>query len=86
MLALAHYVEQLVEVGELTGYAEAARILGLTRARLTQVMKLLRLAPNIQEWMLDPRASHAVPVAERALRRVLTNPAWEQQRAILRRG
>ena len=86
MLALAHYVERLVEVGELTGYAEAARILGLTRARLTQVMKLLLLAPNIQERMLNFQASHDVPVTERALRRVLTNSAWEQQRAILRLG
>ena len=84
MLALAHHVERLVEAGELTGYAEAARVLGLTRARMTQVMKLLLLAPRIQERMLDPRASHDVPVAERALRRVLANPAWEEQCAIQR--
>ena len=40
MLALAHHVERLIEAGELTGYADAARGLGLTRARLTQVMNL----------------------------------------------
>ena len=28
MLALAHHVERLIDTGELTGYAEAARVLG----------------------------------------------------------
>lgn len=55
MLALAHHIERLVEAGELSGYAEAARALGLTQARLTQVMNLLLLAPEVQEQVLaDP--------------------------------
>ena len=74
-LALAHHVERLVEAGELAGYAEAARALGLTRARLTQVMNLLLLAPEIQEAILlgDMRAT------ERSLRRVVREPVWAQQ-------
>ncbi len=72
MLALAHHIERLIEAGELTGYSEAARSLGLTRARLTQVMSLLLLAPNTQERLLlgDLRAS------ERALRAQVKEPAW----------
>ena len=72
MLALAHHIERLIEAGELSGYAEAAQCLGLTRARLTQVMSLLLLAPNTQERLLlgDLRAS------ERALRAQVKEPAW----------
>ncbi len=75
MLALAHHVERLIDAGELSGYAEAARSLGLTRARLTQVMGLLLLAPKIQERILsgDLRAS------ERSLRSAVREPGWERQ-------
>ena len=72
MLALAHHVERLVEAGELMGYAEAARALGVTRARLTQVMNLVLLAPVIQEAMLTGQ----IRSSERALRRVLAEPEW----------
>ena len=50
---LALHVEWLIEDGELEDYADAARALGLTRARLTQVMNLLLLAPKIQSgsWL-----------------------------------
>ena len=48
----------VIEAGELTGYAEAARILGLTRARLTQVMNLLLLlSPAIQEQIVAGQVS-----------------------------
>ncbi len=80
MLALAHHVERLIEACELAGYAEAARSLGLTRARLTQVMGLLLLAPEIQERILvgDLRAS------ERRLRPVAAEPCWERQERLVR--
>ena len=75
MLALAHYVERLVDAGELESYAAAAHALGLTRARLTQVMKLVLLAPKIQERILleDTRTS------ERALRSVVGEIEWKRQ-------
>ncbi len=77
MLALAHHIERLVEAGELADYAAAARALGLTRARLTQVMSLLLLAPEIQERLLVGD----LVVTERSLRAVLRVPEWaEQQR------
>ena len=80
MLALAHHVEQLIEAGKLSGYSEAAQALGLTRARVTQVMNLLLLAPEIQEQILtvELRAS------ERSLRRVVREPAWEGQSRLVR--
>ncbi len=52
MLALAHYVERLVEEGSVKSYAEAARKLSVTRARMSQVLNLLNLSPRVQEALL----------------------------------
>ena len=51
-IALAHHVEGQIERGELRDYAEAARRLGLSRARVTQIADLALLAPDIQEAVL----------------------------------
>lgn len=75
MLALAHHIERLVEAGELAGYAEAARALGVTRARMTQVMNLLWLAPKLQERVLADESSGT----ERALRKVVGRTEWRRQ-------
>ncbi len=79
MLALAHHVERLIDAGELSGYTEAARVLGVTRARLTQVMNLLLLAPEIQAHI----ATGVVVLGERALRLAVGEPSWAAQVAIL---
>ncbi len=52
MLALAHYVERLVEEGTVASYADAARQLGVSRARMSQVLNLLNLPPKVQEGLL----------------------------------
>jgi len=52
----------LLESGEIATQADIACQEGITRARVTQVMGMLRLAPEIQEqfcpcpsWFRDPR-------------------------------
>ena len=77
-LALAHHIERLVESGELESYAEAARELGITRARMAQAQSLLNLSAKIQDWIL---AGELVK-SERALRGVLREPNWEIQVAL----
>lgn len=77
MLALAHYVERLVESGTLRDYAHSSRILGITRARMTQIEGLLLLAPSIQEQILVG----IILVSERQLRRTLGSMLWEEQKA-----
>ena len=75
MLALAHHVEREIDAGAIPDYATAARALGLTRARLTQVMSLLMLSPEVQERILmgDPQAT------ERRLRHVVATQEWNDQ-------
>ena len=46
-LALAHEIERCVRAGELDDLAHAARVFGLTKARVTQIVSLTLLAPSI---------------------------------------
>ncbi|KAA0249416.1 MAG: hypothetical protein EDX89_24045, partial [Acidobacteria bacterium] len=71
-LALAHEVQRAIDRGELKDQADAARRLGLTRARLTQLMALTLLAPDIQESVLSLEAVDGMEsLAERAMRPAL---------------
>jgi len=75
MLALAYYVENQIENGAIRDFAEAARLLGVTRARMTQVMKLLYLSPTIQASIL----SGELTISERRLRIVISSMDWDEQ-------
>ena len=48
MLALAHHLQRTIDNGLVADRAAVARKLGLTRARVTQLLDLLLLAPRIQ--------------------------------------
>ena len=52
LLALAIRLEGLLREETIRDYAELARLGRVTRARMTQIMKLLDLAPDIQEQIL----------------------------------
>ncbi len=51
-LALAHWIQRAIESGEVKYQADAARLLGLSRARVSQLLDLMLLAPDIQERLL----------------------------------
>jgi hypothetical protein len=68
-LALSHRLQAAIVRGDYRDRADLARQLGFTRARVTQLLDLLLLAPAIQERVLDLEAVDGVePMAERALR------------------
>ncbi len=52
-MALAIYYEDLIRQGHVRDYAEIAVLGHVTRARVTQIMNLRLLAPDIQEQILD---------------------------------
>ena len=79
LLAFARYIERQIEDGAIPDYAAAARALGVTRARLTQIMNLLLLAPEIQARIVKGK----LILTERALRRVVGEPDWAAQPAIV---
>ncbi|MBC8426976.1 hypothetical protein H8E07_22915 [bacterium] len=49
LMALALRFDRLIKAGEITDQADLARLGNVTRARVTQIMNLLQLAPEIQE-------------------------------------
>ncbi len=81
LLALAHKIEGMIQAGELRDLAHAADTLDLTRARITQIMNLLLLAPEIQEAVLNlpPVTKGREPVTERTLRRLVAESNWHRQ-------
>ena len=52
LMALALRFEELLRSGAVRDYAELARLGRVSRARITQVMNLLHLAPDLQEEIL----------------------------------
>ncbi len=85
-LALAYRIDRMVRNGEISDYAEAARLLNLTRARVTQITNLLLLAPAIQEAILDmPLVTNGRdPITERQLRPIAAEPDWNKQLSMWR--
>jgi len=61
--------QRQLDASEVATQAEIARQEGITRARVTQIMALLRLPPEIRERVLSlPETTHRLPITERALR------------------
>ena len=82
LMALSVHMQELIDSGEVTDYAELARLTYVTRARITQIMNLSLLAPDIQEELLHlpPSAGGRDPVRERMIRPVAVVPDWRKQR------
>ena len=81
LLALAVRFEDLLRNGTARDYAELARLGGVSRARMTQIMNLRRLAPALQERILwlPASASAAGAVTERVVRRLTQCLDWREQ-------
>lgn len=81
MLALAHHLQNAIDRGTVRDRAEVARRLGFTRARITHLLDLTLLAPDLQERILCLEATDGVePISERALRAVAHAGSWGDQR------
>jgi len=82
LMALALRFEHLLERGAVRDQAELAELGHVTRARVTQIMNLLYLAPDIQEAILHlPRiTSGKDPITEREVRAIAQEPDWRRQR------
>ena len=83
LLALAHRFEGLLASRAVKDYAELARLGHVSRARITQIMHLLELAPAIQEHLLGLNGS-AKTITERHLRSLLHETRWDRQVALFR--
>lgn len=84
LMALAIRLERLLNEGVARDYADLARLGSVTRARLTQIMNLTLLAPDIQEALLFlPRTLRGRNlITEPQLRPIAAVPDWGKQRRI----
>jgi hypothetical protein len=82
LMALAIRLDQLIRDGVVTDQAELARLGHVSRAKLSQIMNLLNLAPDIQEAILflPPVERGRDPVSERNLRPIVAVADWKVQR------
>lgn len=82
LMALAIRFDRLVRDAVVADQADLARLGHVTRARVTQIMNLLHLAPDIQEALLFlPRIERGKdPIQERQLRPIAAVPDWRKQR------
>ena len=78
LLALAYHLQDLIEKGVVQDYADIARLSGLSRARLSQIMNLALLDPQIQEEILCS-GSFPEKTKDQDLRAVLKSPVWKEQ-------
>ena len=87
LMALAIRFEHLLATGAVRDQTELAELGHITRARVTQIMNLLHLAPAIQEEILClPRVTKGRdPIAERNLRSVIHEVDWDRQKGLWRR-
>jgi hypothetical protein len=85
-MALAIRCDWLIREGVIENYTEVARLGHVTRARVSQIMNLLNLAPDIQEEILHlPRTETGrAPIILADLQPIASTPDWRKQRALWR--
>jgi len=82
LMALAIRMQSLIRAGGIIDYSQLAQLGHVSRARITQIMNLLLLAPDIQEQILFlPAASgRRDPVRLAQLQPIARVPDWNRQR------
>ncbi len=84
LMAQALHFEQLLQQGQARDYVELAHLGKVSPARLTQIMNLRLLAPDIQEAILflPPTRARRHPITERHLRPIVAQIDWQRQRLL----
>ncbi len=83
-MALAIHFEDLIREGVVADYADLARLGHVTRARVTQIMNLRLLAPEIQEELLlgEKKCDDRSPIQLKSLQSIAMVFSWRTQRKL----
>jgi hypothetical protein len=84
LMALALHLEDLIQAGKIKNYAAIGRLGHVSRSRVSHIMNLLLLAPDIQEQILflASVARGRDPIHLRRLQSVARIPLWSKQRRL----
>jgi hypothetical protein len=87
LMALALRLDELVRTRQVASYSALAALGQVTRARVSQIMTLLGLAPDIQEALLflPPTVRGRDPVILADLMAIAATLDWRRQRRLWRR-
>lgn len=82
LMALAIRLEDLLDNGLVGNQSEIARAAGISTARVSQIVNLNRLAPDIQQTILELESTteRTDPFLERQVREIATHINWVRQR------
>ena len=88
LMALAIKFDRLLREGKVADHSELARLAHVTQPRMTQIMNLNHLAPDIQEELLyfSPSSGPNDTPHEKTLRPLCKVCSWSQQRQIWERS
>jgi DNA invertase Pin-like site-specific DNA recombinase len=86
LMALAIRMEKLVGEKKSSDYAALASLASVSRPRMSQIMSLTNLAPDIQETLLFLPKTMAGPdpITERRLKRIAQTIDWSRQKELFR--
>jgi hypothetical protein len=84
LMALAIRLDELLRSGQVADITELARLGHVTQPRMSQILNLTLLAPDIQEKLLFlPRVTEGkAAINEKMLRSVAAEIDWETQRSL----
>jgi hypothetical protein len=84
LMALAIHFDGMLRKGVVADQSELAEICNVTQPRMTQIMNLLHLAPDIQERLLffPPAPVGRDQLTERHLRSLVATDRWDSQRVL----
>ena len=82
VVALALHFQEMLRRGDAKDYADLARLGAVTRERMSQIMKLQWLAPDIQQDILylPPTPAARYTISETAIRKIANILSWTRQR------
>jgi hypothetical protein len=82
VLALAIQFQNMIAQDDAKDYADLARLGGLCRERVSQIMRLNYLAPDVQVELLylPPTLTGRCPISEASVRKIANLLSWAEQR------
>jgi len=81
-LILAHQLQHLMDTGRIKSMKQASEWLGLSEIRISQVLNILLLSPQLQEEILSLDNTLISQIPEYKLRPILNEILWEKQREL----
>ena len=78
-LVLGHQFQRCLKEGQAGSFKQVGQQLQLTHARISQLLSLTLLAPDIQEEILLTQDANRIRLTEQKIRQIASEPDWVQQ-------